>query len=102
MTRKSELPIELLERTAAMLKVLAHPHRLKIIEMLEAHHHLPVSRIQVNLALSQAATSQHLGHMKKVGLLTSSRRGKEVWYAIHDRRALTILDCIRKNHGSSK
>ncbi len=96
------LPVELLERMAVVLRVLAHPCRLKIIELLEGEKHAPVTRIQTVLNLPQAVTSQHLGHMKRVGLLSATRQGKEVWYSIADRRALTILGCIRKNHGGSK
>lgn len=82
-----------------MLRVLAHPHRLKIIEFLESENEAPVSKIQTVIQLPQSATSQHLSHMKRVGLLASTRHGKEVWYGIADRRALTILSCIRKKHG---
>lgn len=99
--KRSPLPVALLERMAITLRVLAHPHRLKIIELLEAEQAAPVSRIQDAIKLPQAATSQHLNHMKRVGLLASERRGKEVWYAIADRRAITILGCIRKNHGDA-
>jgi DNA-binding transcriptional ArsR family regulator len=100
-TKSASLPVALLERMAITLRVLAHPLRLKIIEMLEADKEAPVSRIQEMINLPQAATSQHLNHMKRVGLLSSERRGKEVWYAIADRRAITILGCIRKNHGDA-
>jgi len=98
---KSSIPISLLERMSLTLRVLAHPHRLKIIELLDGESSAPVSRIQTAIALPQSATSQHLGHMKRVGLLKSSRRGKEVWYEIADPKALTILDCIRKRHGGA-
>ena len=97
---RSSLPISLLERMAVMLRVLAHPHRLKIVEMLEDQGAAPVSKITETIRLPQAATSQHLGHMKKVGLLKSARQGKEVWYEIADHRALTILGCIRQKHGA--
>jgi len=98
MKGKQNLPIALLERMAMVLRVLAHPQRLKVIELLELEGSAPVSHIQSALKLPQAATSQHLGHMKKVGLVNSSRRGKEVWYSVDDTRALTILNCIRKNN----
>ncbi|MGA1193509.1 MAG: ArsR/SmtB family transcription factor [Kiritimatiellia bacterium] len=91
------IPVELLEHMAKTLRVLAHPQRLKIVELLEAENEAPVSRIQVAIHLPQAATSQHLNHMKRAGLLTSQRRGKEVWYAIADHHSITILECIRKN-----
>ncbi|HMP90375.1 MAG TPA: metalloregulator ArsR/SmtB family transcription factor [Kiritimatiellia bacterium] len=93
---KAKISIEWLERMSAALRVLAHPHRLKIIELLEDEGLATVSRIHTALRLPQAVTSQHLGQMKRVGILISTRKGKEVWYEIADSRALTILDCMRK------
>ena len=81
---------------AVMLKLLAHAHRLKIVDILEHTESLPVFEIMQQLGLPQAATSHHLNAMKRVGLLTAERRGKEVWYSIADPRALTILSCIRQ------
>jgi DNA-binding transcriptional ArsR family regulator len=92
----SGLPVDLLERMAEVLKLLAHVHRLQIVEMLERTDGAPVFEIMERLHLPQAATSQHLNAMKRVGLLRADRRGKEVWYSIADPRALTILNCIRK------
>lgn len=91
-----ELSAELLERTAAMLRVLAHPHRLKIVEILQGEGEAPVHRIMERLGLPQAALSQHLNHMRRSGLLSARRRGREVWYAISDPSSLTILECIRR------
>jgi DNA-binding transcriptional ArsR family regulator len=93
---EAPLSVELLERMAAVLKLLAHPQRLKIIEILERDTALPVFELMQQLDLPQAATSHHLNAMKRVGLLTAERRGKEVWYSIADPRALTILSCIRQ------
>ena len=101
-TLTRSLPVALLERMAQVLRVLAHPHRLQVVELLERTGTAPVSRIQVALGLPQSVTSQHLGQMKRVGLVRAERRGKEVWYAIDDHRALTILGCIRKNHGGDR
>ena len=92
--RKALSP-ELLERTAVMLRQLAHPDRLRIIEILEDTKEAPVHEIMTTSGLPQSAASQHLTQMKRVGLLNSARRGKEVWYSIADPRSLTILDCIR-------
>lgn len=98
---KCGLSIELLTRMAEVLKLLAHPHRLKIIEILDVNGGAPVFVIANRLGLPQAATSQHLNQMKRVGLINAERRGKEVWYTVVDPRALTILSCIRKNGGKS-
>lgn len=94
----SDLPVELLGRMAQVLKLLAHPDRLRIIEILEAGA-APVHEVVDGLGLPQAATSQHLNQMKRVGLVASERRGKEVWYTIADPRSISILNCIRGKGG---
>jgi DNA-binding transcriptional ArsR family regulator len=92
----AEIPAEHLERMASVLRLLAHPHRLRVIEWLERARAAPVHEITARLGLPQAAVSQHLNQMRRVGLIRAARRGKEVWYEIADDRALTILNCIRK------
>ena len=90
------LPAEWLEKMANALGVLAHPHRLRIIETLEARAEAPVHEIMKALALPQAAVSHHLNRMKAAGIIASERRQKEMWYRIADQDSLTILNCIRK------
>ena len=90
------MPAELLERMAERLKILAHPHRLRIIEILDLCREAPVLDIMSTLGLQQATVSHHLNTMRRAGLVRAERRGKQVWYSIADPNALTILDCIRK------
>ncbi len=94
------LPVELLERSAQVLRLLAHPQRLRIIALLRQARRAPVHAVMAGTGLPQAAASQHLNQMKRVGLLRSERRGKEVWYAVADERSLRILDCIQCHGGA--
>ena len=65
-TAKPALSIDLLERVAGMLRLLAHPHRLRVIEFLEDRDEgAPVKDIMEHVALPHAATSQHLNQMKR-------------------------------------
>lgn len=91
-----ELSVELLERMAGALKILAHAHRLKLVEILQREGEAPVHVLMERMKLPQATISQHLNQMRRAGLVQARRRGKEVWYSIADPSALTILDCIRK------
>jgi DNA-binding transcriptional ArsR family regulator len=95
------LSIEDLERMAQVLKLLAHPHRLKLVELLERKPEA-VHSLVARLYLPQGTVSQHLNQMRRAGLVSAERRGKEVWYRIADPRALTILDCIRKKKGGAR
>lgn len=90
------LSIEWLDHMASVLRLLAHRHRLKMIELLEREGEAPVHALAVHAGLPPAAASQHLNQLKRVGLLRATRNGKEVRYAIADERALTILGCMRK------
>lgn len=95
-----ELSIELLERMAGALKIMAHPCRLKLIEILQREGDLPVHILMARLRVPQATISQHLNQMRRAGLVKALRKGKEVWYSIDDPSALTILDCIRRKQGA--
>lgn len=91
---------ERLERMAVVLKLLAHPHRLQIVGILKQRGEAPVYTIADDLGLPPAATSQLLNQMRRVNLLRSTRKGKEVWYAIADERSLGILQCIQGKEAS--
>ena len=96
MTREMLIPMARLERTAAVLRVLAHPHRLRICELLLAQR-VPVSAIAEHLEIPSNAASQHLTMMKAHGLLTSERQGKTVYYRVADPRPGWLLECIRRH-----
>lgn len=95
-----ELSVKYLEQVAEVLKMLAHPHRLRIIELLEAAGEAPVHVLINQLGLSQPVTSSHLRKMKQLGLVAAVRNGREVNYHVADRRALSILNCIRSTRSN--
>ena len=78
-----------------MLRLLAHPHRLKIVETLERAGATPVHDLTARLRLPQAAVSGHLARMRAIGLVACERRGREVCYRVADGRSVSILNCIR-------
>ena len=92
--RQGRLTAEALGRAAEKLKILAHPQRLRIIEVLERDKEVPVYALIEETGFPQAVVSQHLNQMRRTGLLTARRQGKEMWYSITDPRALSILNCI--------
>lgn len=94
------LPERLLEQAAGVLRVLAHPHRLRIVELLSLQRHT-VGELAEAIGLAQHAVSQHLNHMKAHGILDSRRVGRNVYYSVANPNALNILECIR-NHGHGK
>ena len=95
------LSIADLARMAKVLKLLAHPYRLKIVDILETEDTVPVHALMERLDLPQAVVSNHLQKMLRAGLVARQRRGKECWYSVGDRRSLTILNCMRAKKGAA-
>ncbi len=69
---------------AELLKVLANPTRMHIIQLLSQHGEMNVSKIVNELNLEQSLTSHHLIKMNLKRLLVSRRQGKETWYSLAD------------------
>lgn len=90
------IPMDVLERTARVLRVLAHPHRLKIVELL-AGGELAVGELAQQLEIAPNACSQHLTNMRAHGILDCRRNGKAIYYEVVDPNALNVLGCIRKH-----
>jgi len=90
------IPMEALEKSAQVLKVLAHPHRLKIVECLDLKR-CTVGELTEQLGLAPNAVSQHLNFMKAHGILDSQRVGRNVYYKVVHPSAITLLNCIRRH-----
>ena len=90
------LETDQLEKAAGMLKVMAHPIRLSIIDMLGANEKMNVTEIQQSLHIEQAAASHHLNLLKTKGILDSEREGKNCIYFLKHERIIQIISCIGK------
>ena len=87
-----------LNSVAKIFKTIAHPVKLEILEILEAHEPLDVSTIceRINASCETSMMSHHLAKMKDNGILRSEKQGKQVFYTIADRQILSLFDCINK------
>lgn len=83
------------EKAAEILKTVAHPVRLKVVDMLIGKE-MTVGEIQGELGISQSLTSQQLSLMKSRGILKSQREGKLMYYSIDMPEVVQILECLRK------
>jgi len=81
------------EQAAEVLKAVAHPVRLQIIELLEAKE-MCVGDIVTALGGKQAITSQQLNMMKDKGVLNCRRDGVKIYYRIENKNVIKLLDCI--------
>jgi ArsR family transcriptional regulator len=75
-----------------VFKAMAHPTRLKIMELLIHKESLCVCHIYEALDLEQANVSQHLRVLKNAGLLKSRKEGLQVHYSICCQSISNILE----------
>ena len=86
---------ERIERAAEVLKTVAHPLRLRIVELLESGEK-SVTELKELLGVTQPLTSQHLSQMRMRGVLGSRREGAQVYYAIANPDVVKVIHCIRR------
>ncbi len=84
-----------LERAAYVLKSVAHPVRISIIDLLEQREKLTVTELQQVLEIEQSLLSHHLTNMRDKGVVETQREGKKVYYFLADSTITDIIDCIQ-------
>ncbi len=90
------LNLEQLEKAANMLKAIAHPMRIAILNYLEDGKKMTVTEIHDLLKIEQSTTSHHLGILKDKGVLASHREGKNTYYYLRHDKLTNIIDCLNK------
>lgn len=81
-------------------RVLGHPARVRILELLREGER-SVGDLQEALGLDSSGTSQHLGALRRQGLLASRREGTSVYYSVADPRMFQLLETARQILGSN-
>lgn len=84
-----------LGKIADVLKVISHPVRLEILELLQKTESLSVGQIKDAIEVEQSLLSHHLTKMKDKGVLSSTRKGKNIFYEIAIHEITNIFDCMR-------
>ena len=92
----NDLTPEQLEKAANMLKAIAHPMRIAILQYLDPGKKLTVTEIHELLNIEQSTTSHHLGILKDKGVLGSQRDGKNTYYYLKHDKLASIVECVSK------
>ena len=80
---------------AEFFRVLGHPVRVRILELLKDGERT-VGDLQNELQMDSSGTSQHLGVLRKHGILEGRREGTSVHYAVRDPRIFQLLEISRQ------
>lgn len=90
--------LEALRQAAECLRVLAHPHRLRMIQMLLQGDYT-VGELAEACDLPTAMASEHLRLMQRCGFLSSQKEGRRVYYQVADPHLKNILQCVEDRFG---
>lgn len=91
--------LEDMEMAAECLRTLAHPVRLRMVEMLLRQEYSVGELAEACLVKAHVA-SDHLGRMKDRGLLSSRRDGRHTYYSIAEDGLIGIMQCIKHRFGT--
>jgi DNA-binding transcriptional ArsR family regulator len=87
-----------LHDAAECLRTLAHPHRLRIIQMLLQGDYT-VGELAEACEISSPMASEHLRLMQRCGFLASEKNGRKVFYRVAEPHLKDILRCVENRFG---
>lgn len=91
-------PLEGLAAAAECLKTLAHPHRLRMVQMLLQGRYT-VGELADACSIPSNMASEHLRLMQRCGFLTSEKDGRNAYYQVIEPHLESIMTCIETRFG---
>ncbi|MFK7808485.1 MAG: ArsR/SmtB family transcription factor [Saprospiraceae bacterium] len=94
--RKSKVIIDNdnLQESSEVLRALAHPLRMKILEFIDKHKTINVNKIYNSMKLEQSITSQHLKILRSTGIVNTERDGKFIHYSLNYPKLSSVLKAV--------
>lgn len=90
---KPEANPEAFAIAAECLKILAHPVRLRMVQLL-LHGRYTVGELAEDSDVPSNVASEHLRLMQRCGFFTSEREGRRVYYIVAEPHLQDIMQCI--------
>lgn len=81
------------EGRAAILKALAHPSRLLIVEKLAEKPHC-VCELTEMVGSDTSTVSKHLSILRNAGIISDRKQGTSVYYSLEAPCLLRLLTCV--------
>lgn len=92
------LEMAVLEQAAECLRILAHPHRLRIVQMLQTGRYT-VGELAEACGIKSHMASEHLRLMQRCGFLDSEKEGRKTFYRLAEPHLADIMACIESRFG---
>ena len=83
-------------RQADLFKVFAHEKRLMVLDIIKEHPGITVKEIVKASEESQTEISHMLTRLRRLGIVTSVRRGRESLYSLNSKQLQEILNQAMK------
>ena len=80
-------------QAAECLKILAHPVRLRMVQLLLQGRYT-VGELAEDCDVPDNVASEHLRLMQRCGFFNSEREGRRVFYQVAEPHLANIMDCI--------
>jgi len=80
-------------QAAECLKILAHPVRLRMVQLL-LHGRYTVGELAEDCCVPDNVASEHLRLMQRCGFFTSDREGRRVYYQVAEPHLKDLMGCI--------
>jgi DNA-binding transcriptional ArsR family regulator len=93
--------LDALEQAAECLKTLAHPHRLRMVQMLLRGRYT-VGELADACGIASHMASEHLRLMQRCGFLTNEKEGRKAYYRIIEQHLANIMSCIEARFGDRR
>jgi DNA-binding transcriptional ArsR family regulator len=78
----------------SMLKVIAHPVRLAIVDLLTENQRMTILELQEAINIEQAIASQHITLMEAKGVLISQKIGRNKFVSLRFPKMKNIVNCL--------
>lgn len=81
------------EARAKILKALAHPSRIFIVEKIRVKPYC-VCELAEMIKIDQSTTSKHLSILKNAGIIEDRKEGTTVYYSLRCKCIMDFIGCI--------
>lgn len=82
------------EARAQIMKALAHPARLQIVDVLAAEGERCVCELTELVGSDMSTVSRHLAQLKQAGIIADDKRGQMVFYRLRVKCLTGLFNCI--------
>jgi len=91
----SQIDYHSIKKAVMVLRAINHKLRQQVIKTIHENKRLTVTRLYVKLRLEQSVASQHLAILRKAGIVSTERDGKNIFYMINPSRIKEINEFVK-------